>query len=108
MFDRLFTGLFRVRAASPGSRPARRCRLGVEQLEARDVPSAMTSADGAQSQTLFNPSVNGNGATLQYVTAGSYQTVAAQAVTVDAAKTGLFQLGFQALAYSGISNRVGV
>ena len=77
-------------------------------METREVPSGVPSAVGVQSQTLVNPSIGTDGSTLQYVTAGSYQTVASQTVTVSATNSGLFQLSFQAQAYSGVSNIVGV
>jgi hypothetical protein len=107
MLQRLFATLFRNRPAASGPhRP--RCRLAVEQLEDRRLLSATPAAVGTLSQALTNPTTDLHGNVLQYITAGSYQTVVSQTVTVTSSQTGLFQLNFQAQAYSGQSTRVGV
>jgi hypothetical protein len=105
MLNRFLARMFRGR---PAARP-QRSRLSLEQLEDRLVLSGTPSAVGTQTQALTNPSIDGNGATRQYIPAGNYLTVASQTVTVDAAtQTGQFKLAFQAQAWSGVSNRVGV
>ncbi len=107
MFNRLFAGRHRGRKPSH----IQRCRLTVEQLEDRLVPSTATplpAVTGLQSQALANPTIDATGATLQYIAPGSYQTVAAEAVTIGAGQTGQVDLSFQAQTWSGVPNRVGV
>jgi hypothetical protein len=77
-------------------------------LEDRRLLAGLPAAANLITQTLTNPTVDGTGATLQYLPAGNYQTVANEAVTVGAGQTGLFQLTFQAQAWSGVSTRVGI
>jgi Planctomycete extracellular len=108
MLHRLFAGLLQKRTATASARRPQRCRLVVEQLEDRRLLTALPSALGTQTQALTNPTVDGTGATLQYLVAGAFQTVASQVVNVTSNQNGLFQLSFQAQAYSGQSNRLGV
>src|SRR5947209_20147299 len=105
MFDRLFAGLFRNRPVATSPRRLQRCRLAVEQLEDRQLLSASPAAIGSLTQILANPTTDGTGATLQYLAAGTFQTVASQSVTVTGSQNGLFQLSFQAQAFSGQTNR---
>ncbi len=108
MFQRLFATLFPHRPATGRPQRPQRCRLAVEQLEDRQLLSATPAAIGTLTQTLFNPTLDASGSVVQYITAGNYQTVASQTVTVTSSQNGLFQLSFQAQAYSGLSTRVGV
>jgi hypothetical protein len=108
MFNRLFAGLFRRSPVAASSRRYQRCRLAVEQLEDRQLLSATPAAVGTLTQTLANPTLDNTGSAAQYISTGSYQTVAAQVVTVTSSQNGLFQLSFQAQAFSGASTRVGV
>jgi len=87
---------------------ANRCRIGVEQLEDRLVPSSTPAALAVQTQALVNPANLGSGVQFQRIAAGAYQTVASQTVTVGPGQTGLFNLNFQAQAFDAISNRAGV
>jgi hypothetical protein len=104
MFQRLFSRFF------PGRRPVRtiRYRLALEQLEDRRLLSAVSAVSALQSQALVAPTIDGTGATLQYIPVQNYTTVASETVTVTGSQTGLFQLSFQAQAWSPTLNRVGV
>lgn len=104
MFYRLFPGMGRTAHQSRTSR----CRLGVEQLEDRLVPSSTPAALAVQTQALVNPANLGSGVQFQYIAAGAYQTVASQTVTIGPGQTGLVNLNFQAQAFDAISNRAGV
>jgi hypothetical protein len=104
MFNRLLAALFRERTT-----PRRKyCRLGVEQLEDRRLLSTTPAAVIVQTQALTNPTINGLGKPVQYIHAGVYETVASETVTVLPNQTGQYQFTFQAQAYAGISNRLGV
>jgi hypothetical protein len=104
MFSHILAHLF-CRRATPTQRY---CRLGVEQLEDRRLLTALPSAAVVQTQALTSPTINGLGHSVQYINAGTFQTVAGATVTVLPGQTGQYQFSFQAQAFAGISNRVGV
>jgi hypothetical protein len=106
MLNRLFSGLDRARGRSKRrGAPAGRCRLGVERLEDRLVlATTVASAVGLQTQLLANPAASTT--VQQDISAGGYQTVARQAVTVGGGQTGLYNLAFQAQAFADTPNEV--
>jgi hypothetical protein len=107
MLNRFLASLFRGR---PTPRQ-RYCRLSVEQLEDRSLPSANVATPAAavvQTQALTTPTINGSGHPVQYIDAGIYETVSSETVTVLPGQSGQYQLTFQAQAFAGITNRVGV
>jgi hypothetical protein len=108
MLYRLFSGLSRTARTERRHRQAPTCRLAVEQLEDRLVPSSVPAALATQTQAIVNPANLGSGPQYQQIQAGTYQTIASQTVTVNASQTGLFTLTFQAQAFDSINNRAGV
>ncbi len=103
MFDRLFARMNKAGKAHK----AGHCRPVVELLEDRLVPATATNPaiTGVQTQTLANPA---NTIGRQVIAAGVYQTVASQAVTITAKQTGLVNLSFEAQAFAGATNRLGI
>jgi hypothetical protein len=74
----------------------------VEELENRYVPSQLCAAVGFEVQTVANPNAGVNN--MQYVTAGSWQTVSTLPVNVTAGDAGAFNLVFTASARSNSSS----
>ena len=82
----------------------RRPSLAFEQLEDRLVP-AVQSILGVQTQTLASPTAT---STSQVLLPGVWQNVVNQSVTTTASQTGVVSLEFEAQAFAGLSNRVGL
>jgi hypothetical protein len=77
--------------------------LQVETLENRYAPTVMSAAVGFEVQTVAD-SNSGSPDNLQYVSAGSFQTVSNLQVNVTAADAGLFNLAFTGYANSSSSS----
>ena len=104
MFRQLLTGWNRSRRTAPLQK-TRRCRLAVEQLEDRLVPTTVPAIIGLQNQTLANPTST---STSQALVAGVWQNIVNQSVTITPNQTGVVDLKFEAQAFSGMANRLGV